>query len=328
MVSRMDAMPERSSPSTSRRLLSLLTVLQSRRDWPAAALAGRLDVSERTIRRDVDRLRELGYEIDASRGPAGGYRLRAGAHLPPVAFSDDQAVAAAVALRLAASAGGALAEAAEEALSVISRLLPAPLGRRAQRFAVEAVTPAGAVGVDPGVLGAIEAAIAIGEEIRFDYGGSEGPVRVAEPHHLLWRSGRWYLLAFTVEHDGWRVYRVDRMRVKTHRGRAFARREVPGGDPVRFLEGRFRGGDESGDWPCRGEIVVEASRRELEPYVIDGTLVHVEAGRTRVSLGSWSWRALAAECLRFDRPIADARPAALRDALAEVARRAAAAARD
>lgn len=323
----MDAMPERSSPSTSRRLLSLLTVLQSRRDWPAAALAGRLDVSARTIRRDVDRLRELGYEIDAMRGPAGGYRLRAGTHLPPVAFADDQAVAVAVALRLAASSGGPLAEAAEEALSVVSRLLPASLGRRAQRFAVEAVAPAGAVGVEPGVLSAVEAAIAADEEIRFDYGGSEGPVRVTEPHHLLWHSGRWYLLAFTSERDGWRVYRVDRLRLKSHRGRRFTRREVPGGDPARYLEGRFRGGDESGGWPCRGEIVVEASREELEPHVVDGTLLDAGEGRARVGLGSWSWGALAAECLRFDRPIADAHPAALRDALAEVARRAAVAAR-
>lgn len=323
----MDAVPESSSPSTSRRLLSLLTVLQSRRDWPAAALAGRLDVSARTIRRDVDRLRELGYEIDAMRGPAGGYRLRAGTHLPPVAFADDQAVAVAVALRLAASSGGPLAEAAEEALSVVSRLLPASLGRRAQRFAVEAVAPAGAVGVEPGVLSAVEAAIAADEEIRFDYGGSEGPVRVTEPHHLLWHSGRWYLLAFTSERDGWRVYRVDRLRLKSHRGRRFTRREVPGGDPARYLEGRFRGGDESGGWPCRGEIVVEASREELEPHVVDGTLLDAGEGRARVGLGSWSWGALAAECLRFDRPIADAHPAALRDALAEVARRAAVAAR-
>ncbi|MBB3159414.1 biotin operon repressor [Microbacterium proteolyticum] len=320
-------MPESSSPSTSRRLLSLLTVLQSRRDWPAAALAGRLDVSARTIRRDVDRLRELGYEIDAMRGPAGGYRLRAGTYMPPVAFADDQAVAVAVALRLAASSGGPLAEAAEEALSVVSRLLPASLGRRAQRFAVEAVAPAGAVGVEPGVLSAVEAAIAADEEIRFDYGGSEGPVRVTEPHHLLWHSGRWYLLAFTSERDGWRVYRVDRLRLKSHRGRRFTRREVPGGDPARYLEGRFRGGDESGGWPCRGEIVVEASREELEPHVVDGTLLDAGEGRARVGLGSWSWGALAAECLRFDRPIADAHPAALRDALAEVARRAAVAAR-
>nr|WP_246383707.1 WYL domain-containing protein [Microbacterium proteolyticum] len=305
----------------------MLTVLQSRRDWPAAALAGRLDVSARTIRRDVDRLRELGYEIDAMRGPAGGYRLRAGTYMPPVAFADDQAVAVAVALRLAASSGGPLAEAAEEALSVVSRLLPASLGRRAQRFAVEAVAPAGAVGVEPGVLSAVEAAIAADEEIRFDYGGSEGPVRVTEPHHLLWHSGRWYLLAFTSERDGWRVYRVDRLRLKSHRGRRFTRREVPGGDPARYLEGRFRGGDESGGWPCRGEIVVEASREELEPHVVDGTLLDAGEGRARVGLGSWSWGALAAECLRFDRPIADAHPAALRDALAEVARRAAVAAR-
>ena len=250
----------------------------------------------------------------------------AGAQLPPVAFGDEQAVAVAVALRLAASSGGPLAEAAEEALSVISRLLPAPLGRRAQRFAVEAVAPAGAVGVDPGVIGAIESAISDREEVRFDYGGAEGPVRVTEPHHLLWRSGRWYLLAFTPDRDGWRVYRVDRMRLKTHRGRPFTPREVPGGDPVRYLEGRFRGGDDSGGWPCRGEIVVEASREELEPYVVDGTLSDAGGGRARVGLGSWSWGALAAECLRFDRPIADAHPAALRDALAEAARRAAAAA--
>lgn len=319
-------MPESSAPSTSRRLLSLLTVLQSRRDWSAAALAGRLDVSERTVRRDVDRLRELGYEIDATRGPAGGYRLRAGAKLPPVAFDAEQAVTVAVALRVAASTGGPFADAADEALSVLSRLLPEALGRRAQRFAVEAVAPAGAVGVDPAVLGAIEAAIGASEEVRFDYSGSDGPARATEPHHLLWSGGRWYLIGFTPERADWRVYRVDRMALKSHRGRVFSRRELPGGDPVRYLEGRFRGGDVTGGWPCRGEVVVAASRTELEPYVVDGTLAATDDGRTRVSLGSWSWGALAAECLRFDRPIADARPAALRHALAEAARRAAAAA--
>ncbi|WP_150955520.1 helix-turn-helix transcriptional regulator [Microbacterium testaceum] len=319
-------MPESSAPSTSRRLLSLLTVLQSRRDWSAAALAGRLAVSERTVRRDVDRLRELGYEIDSTRGPAGGYRLRAGAQLPPVAFDAEQAVTVAIALRLAAAMGGPLADAADEALSVLSRLLPEPLGRRARRFAVQAVAPAGAVGVDPAVLGAIEDAIDAGEEVRFDYSGSEGPARVTAPHHLLWSGGRWYLIGFTPERADWRVYRVDRMALKSHRGRAFTRREVPGGDPVRYLEGRFRGGDETGRWPCRGEVVVAASLAELEPYVVDGILADTDDGRTRVSLGSWSWGALAAECLRFDRPIADARPAALRQALAEVARRAAAAA--
>lgn len=319
-------MPESSAPSTSRRLLSLLTVLQSRRDWSAGALAGRLEVSERTIRRDVDRLRELGYDIDSTRGPAGGYRLRAGTQLPPVAFDADQAVAVAVALRLAASGGGPLADAADEALSVLSRLLPAPLGRRAQRFAVEAVAPAGAVGVDPAVLGAIEAAIDAREELRFDYGGAEGRVRVTEPHHLLSSAGRWYLLGFTPDREDWRVYRVDRMTLKSHRGRSFTPRPVPGGDPVRYLEGRFRGGDETGRWPCRGEIVVAAARAELEPFVVEGTLDDAGDGRTRVSLGSWSWGALAAECLRFDRPISHARPAALRQALAEAARRAATAA--
>lgn len=322
----MDAMPHSSAPSTSRRLLSLLTVLQSRRDWPAAALAGRLEVSERTIRRDVDRLRELGYEIDATRGPAGGYRLRAGAQLPPVAFDEEQAVAVAVALRLAASTSGPFADAADEALSVLSRLLPAPLGQRARRFSVEAVAPAGAVGVDPAVLAAIEAAIDAREEVRFDYAGADGAVRVSEPHHLLWSAGRWYLIGYTADREGWRVYRVDRMLLKSHRGRAFTRREVPGGDPVRYLEGRFRGGDETGHWPCRGEIVVSASRAELAPYVVDGSVADADDGRTRVALGSWSWGALAAECLRFDRPIADARPAELREALAEAARRAAAAA--
>ena len=318
-------MPESSAPSTSRRLLSLLTVLQSRRDWPAAALAVRLEVSERTIRRDVDRLRELGYDIDAVRGPAGGYRLRAGAHLPPVAFDEDQAVAVAVALRLASSFGGPLADAADEALSVLARLLPGPLGHRAQRFAVEAIAPPGAVGVDPATLRAVEAAIVAREEMRFDYGGSEGPPRVTEPHHVLWRAGRWYLVAFTPERGDWRIYRVDRMRPKSHRGRVFLPRELPGGDPMRFLEGRLRGGDATGQWPCRGEIVVDAPLRELEPYVTDGTLADSGDGRTRVGLGSWSWGALAAECLRFDRPITDAHPAELRDALAETARRAAAA---
>src|SRR5688500_18712976 len=126
-------------PKTSARLLSLLSLLQARRDWPGALLAERLDISPRTVRRDVDRLRELGYPILATKGPDGGYRLDAGTELPPILFDDEQAVALAVALRTATTAGVGIEEDAARALNTVRQVMPARLRRRIDTLQVTAV---------------------------------------------------------------------------------------------------------------------------------------------------------------------------------------------
>src|SRR3954469_12096483 len=158
-------------PKTSARLLSLLSLLQARRDWPGAALAERLGISARTVRRDVDRLRELGYPVTAFKGPDGGYRLDAGADPPPLLFDDEQAVALAVALQVAVTSGAGIEEAAARALTTVRQVMPARLRRRIDALQVLAVErPAARPDrqVDSGVLMALSAAVHAREVLRFD----------------------------------------------------------------------------------------------------------------------------------------------------------------
>ncbi|MEW2067047.1 WYL domain-containing protein [Streptomyces sp. NPDC007346] len=165
-------------PKTSARLLSLLSLLQARRDWPGALLAERLDVSARTVRRDVDRLRELGYPVVAMKGPDGGYRLDAGTELPPLLFDDEQAVALAVALQIATTTGAGIEEAAARALNTVRQVLPARLRHRVDTLQVTAVDRPEArpePQVDSGVLMAIGAAVHAREVLRFDYSPVSGP---------------------------------------------------------------------------------------------------------------------------------------------------------
>lgn len=171
----MDVMPK-----TSARLLSLLSLLQARRDWPGALLAERLDVSPRTVRRDVDRLRELGYPVVAMKGPDGGYRLDAGTELPPLLFDDEQAVALAVALQIATTTGAGIEEAAARALNTVRQVLPARLRHRVDTLRVTAVDrPAirPEPQVDSDVLMAIGATVHGREVLRFDYSPVSGPAR-------------------------------------------------------------------------------------------------------------------------------------------------------
>lgn len=188
---------------TSARLLALLSVLQTRPDWSGDALAERLGVTPRTVRRDVDRLRELGYPITAFRGPDGGYRLDAGSRMPPLLFDDDQAVALAVALQSAAATGAGIGEAAARALDTVRQVMPARLRQRITPIRVTALAPPDAdpARVDGGVLAAISAAVHAREELRFDYspasgaapaeGGTGEMPRRVHPHHLVTRGGHW-----------------------------------------------------------------------------------------------------------------------------------------
>jgi predicted DNA-binding transcriptional regulator YafY len=330
-----EVMPLASAPSTSQRLLTLLSLLQSRRDWPAPVLAARLEVSERTVRRDIERLRELDYAIDATRGPDGGYRLEAGRRLPPLLFDDEQVIALTLALRTAGTLGAGVEEAAERALGTVSRLLPARLAHRVASLS-ELGSRAGSVQADPAVLLRIGETIRAAEELRFDYASQNSqsapdaatptPVRSVQPHHLLLHAGRWYLLGYSPVDGDWRVFRVDRITPRSHNGRTFTPQRVPGGDPARFLSARFKGSAGTDDWPCRGEAVLHAPLAEIAPYLGDGTGEPVAPDRCRVRLGSWSWDGLAAELCRFTVPMGEVGPAELRAALSSLAERAAAAA--
>ena len=222
-------------------MLALLSLLQVRRDWPGQALADRLQVTPRTVRRDIDRLRELGYAIAATKGPDGGYRLAAGSELPPLLFDDEQAVAVAVALRSVASAGVDLEDAAARALATVRQVMPSRLRHRIDGIRFESAGAPG--GVDPRVLEAVSTATRDRRTLRFDYGDDvERPPLRVEPHAVVARGGRWYLVAWDLDRADWRVYRLDRMTPKTG-GAPFTPRDIPGGDARSYLAARFKGSD-------------------------------------------------------------------------------------
>ncbi|MFI9595990.1 helix-turn-helix transcriptional regulator [Nonomuraea sp. NPDC052265] len=320
---------------TSARLLALLSLLQMRRDWPGALLAERLEVSPRTVRRDVDRLRDLGYPIAAIKGPDGGYRLDAGSELPPLLFDDEQAVALAIALQIATTAGAGIEEAAARALATVRQVMPARLRHRIDTLQVTAVERAGPrpePQVGSGVLIALSAAVHAREVLRFDYpseaddGGPLRPPRRVEPHHLVTWGGRWYLVAWDLDRADWRTFRADRVSPRTPTGPRFTPRELPGGEVAAFVTARFRGSDEAGAWPCRGEVILTLPATVVSRYVRDGVVEEAGPDRCRLVMGSWSWLGLAATLGRFDADIEVVGPAELKDAFARLARRCTAAA--
>jgi predicted DNA-binding transcriptional regulator YafY len=330
-------------PKTSARLLALLSLLQARRDWPGALLAERLDISPRTVRRDVDRLRELGYPIVAAKGPDGGYRLAAGAELPPLLFDDEQAVALAIALQIAATAVPGLEEAAARALSTVRQVMPARLRHRIDALQFTAVTRPGIrpdPPIDSGVLMALSAAVRAREVLRFDYapaappGADDNgrpappvpsalpvPPRRTQPHHLVTWGGRWYLVAWDLDRADWRTFRADRITPRTPTGPRFAPRALPGGGVAAFVTSRFLGSAGSGDWPCRGEVILDLPAAAVSRYTRDGVVEELGQNRCLLALGSWSWPGLAAAIGRFDADIEVVGPAELKDAFADLARR-------
>jgi len=230
---------------TSSRLLELLSMLQGRRDWPGEELAERLDVSGRTIRRDVERLRRLGYPVDSLSGPAGGYRLRAGSAMPPLLLDDDEAIAIAVGLRTAAASSVAgIEETAVRALVKLEQVLPAHLRRRVRALGSATYTlPVGGATVDPQHLSVIAAACRDSERLRFAYRSRTGADtrRDVEPHALVNHGRRWYLLAWDPARDDWRTFRIDRLsRPSAGRGR-FTQRALPAKDPAAFVKQSIAG---------------------------------------------------------------------------------------
>jgi predicted DNA-binding transcriptional regulator YafY len=227
--------------ATSNRTLRLLSLLQARRFWSGTDLSGRLEVSLRTLRRDVDRLRELGYPVEARPGVDGGYSLAPGAALPPLVLDDDEAVALAVGLQAAAQTPVAgMAESSVQALAKVVQVMPARLRRRVD--ALRAVTvPAGwgtaAPSVDPAVLTTLALACRDGERLRFTYTDAAGvqSERLVEPFRLVPSGRRWYLVAYDDDRGAWRSFRLDRLASPTGTGSRFAPRRLPAEDAAAFV---------------------------------------------------------------------------------------------
>ena len=246
---------------TSARLLRLLALLQTPRDWTGSELAERLGVSGRTVRADVERLRSLGYPVLATRGSIGGYRLGAGASLPPLLLDDEEAVAVAVGLRTAT--GGAIAgnqEASLRALAKLEQVMPSRLrGRISTLQASMVAVPSDRPGpvVDPDVLTTLAATCRAHERLRFDYTTHPGTAtrREVEPYRLVNWGRRWYLLAWDLGRADWRTFRVDRLQPRVPTGPRFTPRDLPEEDVAAYVSQRVS----SAAWRHRARVTVHAS---------------------------------------------------------------------
>lgn len=306
--------------STSARLLRLLSLLQSRRSWGGTELAQRLGVTSRTLRRDIDRLRELGYPVDGQTGVAGGYALGAGAHLPPLSLDDDEALAVALALRTAANTlSESIGEAALRALAKLQRVLPPRLQRSAQalRDSVLVLERRGPT-VDGSLLSLLTEACDGRRLIHFDYTSQAAARthRTVEPVQLV-HTGRWYLVGFDRDRNDWRTFRVDRMQNCSLNGEIFALRTPPDGGDLRTFVSRSIS---SGAYPYQVVVILYAPAEHLAARLTPSTALveRLDARRTRISLGASSLSGLAAWVASFEVDFEVVEPPELQDVLRDL----------
>ena len=278
------------------RTLSLLALLQTHRHWSGIELAERLGVSARTVRRDVDRLRELGYQVDASAGVDGGYQLAAGAHLPPLLVDDDEAVALSVGLRTAAGAAiEGIDEMTVRLLAKLEQVLPDRLRRRVEavhsnvevlRWAPTATVPAASLTV-------LAHACRDREEARFGYTRRDGEVssRLVRPHQLVSAGQRWYLVAFDVRRDDWRTFRVDRMVEPRLAGVRFEPLDLPAASAAEFVAAGLRATTEQ----YEASVVLTGDPADIDRLGrwFRGDVTPLDDGTTRMRLTAESLEWLA-----------------------------------
>ncbi|WP_067139263.1 helix-turn-helix transcriptional regulator [Microtetraspora malaysiensis] len=281
---------------TSARLLRLLALLQTPRDWTGGELAERLGVSGRTVRTDVERLRTLGYPVLATRGSAGGYRLGAGASMPPLLLDDEEAVAVAVGLRTAAGGVAGNAEASLRALAKLRQVMPSRLRHRVntlQTYTVPVPSDRPGPAVAPDVLTALAAACRAHERLRFDYTTHAGDAvrREVEPYRLVTWGRRWYLLAFDLDRAGWRTFRVDRLTPRVPTGPRFTPRDLPDGDVADYVSGRVS----AAAWRYRARVTVHAPAEVVADRISAavGTVEAVDAGTCVLHTGADTVETLA-----------------------------------
>ncbi|GAA2019906.1 WYL domain-containing protein [Nakamurella flavida] len=312
--------------TTSARLLRLLSLLQSGDAWTGPALAEALRVSDRTVRRDVDALRNLGYAVDVSRGPGGRYRLGPGPRLPPLVFDEEQAIAVAVALQAAPRSIIGLDAAAARALETLLQVLPPRLGQQVAGLTITSVVNLWDLApppVDAVVLRDVSTAIHRTETLRYTIGSAAAsPASTVEPHHLVSWAGRWCLLGWNPTGRRWQALRLDLLTLRTPNGPRFDRRMIPGGDVAAYFTTLFDRGDNLDHWPCQGSAVVDQPAELIARFAPGGTRVQpLGPTSSRVTMGAWSWNGIASLLGSFDAVVRDAEPAALREACRELAAR-------
>ena len=280
---------------TSARLLRLLSLLQAHRDWSGEELARRMQVTTRTVRRDIDRLRQLGYPVDATPGAGGGYRLGVGAVMPPLLLDDDEAVAVAIGLRSAASSGiSGIEETSIRALTKLEQVLPSRLRRRVRTLQAAIVPMAGGgPGIDPDVLLTIASAARDHEQLRADYRSHDGTGsrRTLEPHRIVHSGRRWYLVAWDVERQDWRTFRIDRLTPRTPVGPRFQPREAPAPDLARYTSE----GITTRVYRHRARLTVHAPATEVSDFMPPtiAVVTPIDATSCDVVVGSNSLEELA-----------------------------------
>jgi predicted DNA-binding transcriptional regulator YafY len=285
------------------RLLALLSLLQTPREWPSSELAQRLGVTDRTVRRDVERLRGFGYPVEASLGVYGGYRLAAGAAMPPLLLEDDEAVTLAIGLRLTAGQPIAgLEESAVRALTKVLQVMPGSLRHRAMTVASATVsaTPLDSM-IDPETLTALASAAANAERVRFGYADRRGrtTARHVEPVRLVALGRRWYLVGFDIDRMDWRTFRVDHVANPRATGARATHRELPGGDVHTYLaEARATMAP-----VLRGDVILDLSpadaQTRLRDNLGDGRIEAWAYGRTRWHTHADTVPWLASQILRL-----------------------------
>src|SRR4051794_8989609 len=312
--------------ATSSRTLRLLSLLQARRHWGGSDLAARLGVSVRTLRRDVDRLRELGYPVEAQRGVDGGYALAPGAALPPLVLDDDEAVALAVGLQAAAQGAVAgIAETSVRALAKVVQVMPARLRRRvdalrAMTVPVEWGSSGAGPTVGPGVLTTVALACRDAERLEFEYtaAGAARTDRVVEPHRLVSLGRRWYLVGYDLTRQDWRSFRIDRLAGARGTGARFGPRRLPADDVAAFVRERM------GTLPAQHavEAVVEAPAALVRERIGRWATVDELKGercRVRIDADDLDWPATALGVAGADFTVVS--PPELRDHLRVLAAR-------
>lgn len=294
------------------RILRLLSLLQTYRHWAGDELAGRLEVSPRTLRRDVERLRELGYPVEASRGTYGGYQLAAGTRIPPLLLDDEEAVAIAVGLRTAANgAVSGIEETSVRALAKLQQVLPSRLRHRVEALsAATESAPGYAAVVDSDVLLTIAQACRGSEQLRFHYTANDGSEtsRLVEPHRLVSRYRRWYFVAWDIDRADWRTFRADRVTRPFANGVRVPPRELPAEDAVAFVNAALRSRPQAYTALLRLRGTVEELRERVPRWMgepapdEDGTCL------LRTAADDIGWLAVSLSMLDVDAELVEAPP--------------------
>jgi predicted DNA-binding transcriptional regulator YafY len=280
---------------TSARLLRLLTLLQARATWAGVDLADRLEVTARTLRRDVDRLRSLGYPIESTTGAAGGYRLGAGAALPPLSLDEDEATAVFVGLHAAASSGVAGADSASlRALTKLERVLPSRLKRKLVSLRTSVLKLADKTPpIKLSDVSTLAGACADRRVTELRYAGRDGAItsRVVEPFRIVHVAQRFYLVAWDTGKSDWRTFRLDRIRDPAPSQKRFAARPPPADDVVRWVTESLS----SSPYRYRARVLLHASPAELSTRVgtFEGVVEPVSKNRCVLTTGAHSLDGLA-----------------------------------